>query len=191
MSEKVRDKKNSKLVIILMVVIIVLLIAGIVTAIVLFGKQSDDGGSSAESEDETEPAVTIGYEGNGIVALSEDELKAQWERMMKEAEEGMVDLEYKNQAVSTDGVNFSCKIGNSISNKYDMYAGIYLDDALTEQVVLTGLVPPGSEISSFKSDIPLDPGEYRAILVYTQVDDDHATIVAQTTIIITLVVGDE
>ena len=189
MSENVKEKQSSsKLVIILLAVLIVLLIAGIIIGVVLFSKQNNDDDSSPDGDDE--PVVTIGYEGNGVVALSEDELRAQWERMMHEAEEGMLDLEYKNQAVSDDGVNFSCKFGNAASNKYDMYIGIYLDDALTEQVVLTGLVPPGSEISSFESDIPLDPGSYSAILVYTQVDDDHATIVSQTMIVVELVVGD-
>ena len=71
MSENVQEKqKSSKLVIILLIVLIVLILAGIVTAIVLFGKQNNDD-SSAEGEDD--PAVTIGYEGNGVVALDEGE----------------------------------------------------------------------------------------------------------------------
>ena len=190
MSENVHDKKSSKLVIILLIIIAVLLIAGIVTAVILFGKQGDDS-LSADGADGEETKVTIGYEGYGIGVLSEDELQAQWERMIEEAKEGMIDLEYKNQMISYDGDNFECKIGNAISNKYDMYANIYLDDELQQQVVLTGLVPPGSEIDSFKSEIHFDPGEYEAILVFTQVGDDHASIVGQTMLRVALLVDYE
>lgn len=190
MSENVRDKKSSKLVIILLIAIVILLIAGIVTTVILLGKQGD-GDSSAEGNENEETKVTIGYEGYGIGVLSEDELQAQWERMVEEAQEGMIDLEFKNQMISYDGDNFECKIGNAISNKYDMYANIYLDDEFQKQVVLTGLVPPGSEINNFKSEIHFDPGEYEAILVYTQVGDDHASIVGQTMLRIALLVDYE
>ena len=188
MSENVQEKqKSSKLVVILLIVLIVLILAGIVTGIVIFGKKNNDG-SSAEGE--VEPAVTIGYQGNGVVALGEDEFVKTMEEMIKQAEEGMMDLRYKNIADSNDGVNFNCMIGNSENNIYDMYFNIYLETDLDKQILLTGLVPPGSMIEEFESEIPLDPGEYTATLVFTQVKEDHATICGQVMVVLTLVVNE-
>ena len=185
MSENVQEKqKSSKLVIILLIVLIVLILAGIVTAIVLFGKQNNDD-SSAEGE----PAVTIGYEGNGVVALDEGEFVKTMEEMIRQAEEGMVDLRYKNTAESDDGVNFICYIGNSENNIHDMYFNIYLNDDFEQQILLTGLVPPGAMIETFESEIPLDPGEYSATLVFSQVGEDHASMLGQVLVTITLVVN--
>ena len=186
MSENVKEKQSpSKLVIILMIVIIVLLIAGIIIGVILF-KKFNNNDSSPDGE---EPAVTVGYEGNGVVALDEGDFVKTMEEMIRQAEEGMVDLRYKKVAESNDGVNFNCYIGNSENNIHDMYFNIYLDDELEQQILLTGLVPPGSMIEEFKSEVHLDPGDYEAILVFTTVDDDHATMLGQVLVSISLVVN--
>ncbi|MBD5140488.1 MAG: hypothetical protein HDT25_03605 [Ruminococcus sp.] len=187
MSENVQEKqKSSKLVIILLIVLIVLLVAGIIIGIVLFGKRSNDD-SSADGE---EPVVTIGYEGAGVVALGEDEFQKTMEEMIKQAEDGLMDLRYKNIAESTDGVHFDCMIGNSENNIYDMYFNIYLNTDLEQQILLTGLVPPGEMIETFESEIPLEPGEHEATLVFTQVKDDHATICGQVMVVLRLEVSE-
>lgn len=187
MSENVQEKKSSsKLVPILLIVVIVLLIGGIVAAVLLMKNNGDD--SAAEGDGEA--IVTIGYEGNGVVALDEDELKRILEEMQREADEGMIDLTYKNVAVSTDGVHFACDLGNSPSNRYDMYFNIYLDNDINKQVLLTGLVPPGSSLSTFESEIPFEPGNYTSTLVITQVGDDHGTIVGQVMVVLELIVGE-
>ncbi len=187
MSENVKEKQSpSKLVVILLIVLIVLLIAGIIIGIILFGKRSNDD----SSPDDVEPAVTIGYEGAGVVALGEDEFQKTMEEMIKQAEEGLMDLRYKNIAESTDGVHFDCMIGNSENNIYDMYFNIYLGTDLDQQILLTGLVSPGSMIEEFESEIPLDPGEHEATLVFTQVKEDHATICGQVMVVLHLVVNE-
>ena len=91
MSENVQEKqKSSKLVVILLIVLIVLLIAGIIIGVILFGKRNNDD----SSPDDIEPAVTIGYEGAGVVALGEDEFVKTMEEMIKQDEEGMMDWRY-------------------------------------------------------------------------------------------------
>lgn len=180
MSENVR-KGPSKVVIILLIVIIVLVIGGgVVLTIVLLNRNGDDDGG-------VEPAKTIGYQNEGVVILNEDD----WNNLnIPSPAEGMIDLNYKNIAESTDGVNFVCEINNAIGNKYDMYFNIYSDDTFEEQLLLTGLVPPGGGLESFKSEVPLENGIYEAVLVMTQVDDDHATIVGQVNVVLTLFVYD-
>ena len=185
MSENVKEKKSSKLVIILLAVVIVLLIVGIIIGVILFSKRNND-----DSTEDGEPVVTIGYEGAGVVALGEDEFKKTMEEMIRQAEEGLMDLRYKNIAESTDGVHFNCMIGNSENNLYDMYFNIYLNTDLEQQVLLTGLVPPGEMIETFESEIPLDPGDHEATLVFTQVKDDHATICGQVMVVLHLVVNE-
>lgn len=186
MSENVQEKQKSSKLMIILIVLIVLLIAGIITGIVLFLKRDNN----SDDDEEIEPAVTIGYEGNGIVALSADEFQKTMDEIMKQAEEGMMDLRYKNIADSNDGVHFNCYIGNSENNLYDMYFNIYLGTDLDKQILLTGLVSPGSMIEEFESEIPLDPGDYEATLVFTQVKEDHSTICGQVMVVLTLVVNE-
>lgn len=182
MAETVQEnKKSSKAIIILLIIIIVLLLAGGVTAVVLLTR---DNGDQPEKLDAS--GGIIHYD-EAAVALDEDSLRSQFEDAAKAAE-GTMALKYQSEARSSDGTNFSCYIGNSEANEYDMYANIYLDEALTEQVLLTGLIPPGSGIQEFESEIPLSPGTYETVLVLTQVEDDHSTFHAQVMVTLTLVV---
>lgn len=188
MSEKeiveVVKKAPAKSVIILSAIIGVLVIGLVVTAVLFLlnpGGSADDGRT---------PDITIGYEQNGVVAIKPDDINAIFGQMVDEAQDGMMDLSYKHIALSADGVNFVCSLGNSASNKYDMYMNLYLDNSLEQQLLLTGLIPPGSKIEEFESEIPLDPGTYDAILVFTQVASDHATIKGQVMVVLHLVVTD-
>ena len=179
MSESENIKKSpSKLVVILLIAVIVLVVGGIVTALLLLlnrGGDTEDG----------EPERTIGYQ-EGYIILDEKDAED-----ILLAPEGMMDLNYKNIAESIDGVNFVCEINNSPGNKYDMYFDLYQDATFKQRLLLTGLMPPGTGLQTFKSDIPLENGEYEAVLVMTQVDDDHKTIVGQASVIIYLIVHDE
>lgn len=184
MSENTQVKK-SKLVPILLIVLIVVAVGGIVTAVLLLLNQNNGG-----SGEDREPVNTIGYQNEGVVALDPDELQKIMEEMVEQAAEGMMDLSYKHVAYSTDGVNFACDLGNPVSNRYDMYFQIVLNNEEQDQVLLTGLLPPGSEMETFKSEIEFEVGDYEAILIFTQVDDDHATIVGQSMVILNLIVTD-
>ena len=185
MSENIKEKK-SKLVPILLIIIAVLLAGGIIAAVLILLNQN-----KTEGADDREPSFTIGYEQNGVVALDPDDFQQLMEGLVIQAQEGMMDLTFRTIAISEDGVNFACDLGNDIANRYDMYLNIYLDEAMEQQVLLTGLLPPGAKLESFKSEIPLEVGEYESILVFTQVDDDHATIVGQSMVSLTLKVLDE
>lgn len=177
-------KKSSKTIIILLVVLILLLIGGIVTVVVVLLNKDD----TPETDSQPQGAFTLPYD-NGAVFLDEDSLQAQVDAAFKQAAEGSMVLQFKNTAVSKDGTHFECEIGNAIENPYDMYINIYKDSSLEEQILLTGLIPPGSGIYEFDSEKPIFPGSYEAILVLTQVEDDHQTIHAQVSVVLTLEVG--
>lgn len=90
--------------------------------------------------------------------------------------DGYISISHKNKAISHDGINFECYIQNGIENKYDMFINIYKDNTAKEQLLLTGLIPPGQGIDHFKSEVRLKPGDYDALLVITQVEDDRKTL---------------
>lgn len=127
-----------------------------------------------------EPAATdavetphIGYAAEAKVMLDQDTLQEAFDRAVENAARGNVSLQYKNDAFSEDGTNFTCYIVNSQNNMYDMYIGIYTDAALTDQIFLSGLVPPGSGFESLELDRALEPGTHTVYVALSQVDTDE------------------
>lgn len=189
-------KKPSKTELIMLIIIIVLLAACGAALIMLLTPKNDvqseeigvqPGEISVQSEKNGTDEGIIKYD-EAAVAFNADNLQEQLDEMQKKADEQQMALRYQKIARSSDGVNFKCEIGNSAANKYDMYINIYKDPELTEQILLTGLIPPGSEITEFESEIPLEPGTYNTTLVLTQVEDDHSTFHAQLMVVLDLVV---
>lgn len=180
-------KKPSKAVVILLIIVILLLVVGVAVGVLLFVNNKDSG----ETDDVVPQETGLVHYDAAAVALDEESLEEEFRRLEQEANEGGITLQFKNTAVSDDGVHFICKIGNSELNKYDMYYGIYLDDTFKDQVLLTGLFPPGTAIEEFESEIPFEPGEYKVVLVLTQVEDDHSTFHAQSFVYLNLLVGEQ
>ena len=121
----------------------------------------------------------IGYAAEAKVMLDQDSLQAAADEAQKNAREGMVALQYQNDAFSKDGKTFSCLIANSPSNLYDMFVTIFADAALTDQIFLSGLVPPGSGFEEINLDHKLEPGDHTVYVAITQVatgDDGEQTI---------------
>ncbi len=162
--------KNKTLPKILIPVVSVVLILAITAGIILISKFS--GGKT--------PSDTLKYLENGKLKYDDNAVvlnpDGQQGGDIKEVDDGLISLSHKNQAFSSDGENFDCYIKNNIDNKYDLYIAIYKDQTAKEQLYLSGLIPPGSGLDRFTSEIKLDKGDYDALLVVTQVEDDHATI---------------
>lgn len=156
---------NQKLIIVLLAVLIVLLIG--VLAVVLGRGRSED------IPDGNTPL--IGYATEATVMLDQDSLQAAFDQALKNAAEGNVGLKYKNNAYSTDGVNFECYIANSDSNIYDMFLAIYADAEMTDQIFLSGLVPPGSGFEKIELEHALDTGDHTVYVALTQVETDEET----------------
>lgn len=185
MAESEKKSKSNSLVIVLIVILILLL--GTVGFLLI--REKDNFIDSDSGDDKFSVNTPIIKYDEAAVLLDDENLQEEIDRMKAEVEKGNVALQYKNLAVSKDGKNFACTIGNSLANGTDMYFNIYKDDTFTEQILLTGLIPPGSGIDSFESEIKLDPGTYNAVLAFTQVEDDHQTIKAQVLVALTLEVG--
>lgn len=117
----------------------------------------------------------IGYDTGAVVVLDEASLQAAVDEAQKNAKEGNVALLYENNAFSEDGKKFSCYIANDKANLYDMFLTIYADAALTDQLYLSGLVPPGSGFEEITLDRALEKGDHRVYVAVTQVDMDEET----------------
>lgn len=168
------EAKNSskKTIIILLIVIIALLLGGGAAAIILLNR---DGGEDTESGG-------IKYETNvGMVKPNEDLAEK-----LREGTEDRIPLHFSTSAISKDGENFTCVLGNPEGAKYDIYFDIYADAECTEQIYLSGLVAPGSQLESFKSSKVFPEGTHDVVLVVTQVEDDHKTLHLQTSVYLTL-----
>lgn len=147
--------------------------AVVVAAVVAVGAAVISHQNQTSIPDGATPA--IGYAAEAKVMLDQDSLQAAFDEAMKNAAEGNVGLKYKNDAYSTDGVNFECYIVNSDSNVYDMFLTIYADAEMTDQIYLSGLVPPGSGFEAIKLDHALDAGDHTVYVALTQVDTDEET----------------
>lgn len=115
----------------------------------------------------------IGYATDGVVATDPETLQDQVDKMIEQSKEPGVALEYKNMLVSDDGVNFTCYLGNSADNPYDMFFTIYADQALTDELYLSELLRPGTRFEQIAFQRKLDPGTYTGYLVHTQVKDEE------------------
>lgn len=189
--QKAKKLSKSGLIAVLLALIVVVLIV----LVVLLMMKRDNTANDSDAVEQQQTVFQYMKDGKlmydaNVVAIDEDSLQQQVDEMFKKAEEGTMTLEFKNTAMSDDGIHFNCSINNAVENNYDMYINIYKDDTCQEQLLLTGLIPPGAGIRSFESEIQLDPGNYEALLVLTQVEDDHATLHAQLSVVLNLVVED-
>ncbi len=167
-------KSSKKTIIILLIVIIVLLLGGGAAALILLN------GDGEESQ-----AEGIRYETNvGMVKPNEDLAEK-----LREGSEDRIPLHFSTNAVSKDGTNFECVLGNPDGAQYDIYFDIYADAECTEQIYLSGLIAPGTQLESFTSSKTFPKGTHDVVLVITQVEDDHKTLRMQTSVYLTLSVA--
>ena len=131
----------------------------------------------------------IGYAEGVTVVDDPDALQKAVDEMYAKAAEGTMALEYQNEANSEDGKNFSCYIANAAANSYDMYIDIYADQALTDEIYLSGLVRPGSAFREITLEDTLDPGTHRVYVAFTQVEEDLATIHGQVMVTMDFIVA--
>ena len=156
---------SSKLIVAVAAVIIVLLAA--ILAVLLTRP------STTNIDDEGVPK--LGYATDAKVMLDQDSLQAAVDEALENAKNGMVALQYQNDAFSADGQTFSCYIANAPENLYDMFLTIYADADLTDQIFLSELVPPGSGFEEITLEHALDPGDHMVYVAVTQVETDDET----------------
>lgn len=168
---KTNEEKKKFLILIIIIGAVIILLLVLVVG-VLIENESNSG----------KPSNTLQYLENGklkydeaAIVLDKDS-QQDVNEVHQKIEDGYISLAHKNQAYSTDGESFDCYINNNADNKYDFYVTVYNNQNADEMLYISGLIPPGSGIDHLKSEVKLDSGEYDALLVITQVEDDHETI---------------
>lgn len=172
MSENERSQRKKFTVLFICLGVAIIAIAAVIT-VLLLPKTPEATVLNPINENVSEGKLV--YDKAAIV-LDRDSLQKEVDEMLEAVNDGYIRLRHKSEATSSDGESFECYIVNDEANKYDVYFNIYKDSTAKEQILLTGLIPPGSGLESFKSEIKLEPGTYEALLVVTQVEDDHVTI---------------
>lgn len=177
--EEKQQSSNKKIIVILIIIIFLLLAGGAVWFFFLRDKPADNNiGGQLTSES------NIPYETNvGLLKPNED-----WADQLKEGADDRIPLHFSTSALSEDGENFQCVLGNPAGARYDVYFDIYADADMTQQIYISGLVPPGSQLEGFKTNTKFPQGSTDVVLAVTQVEDDHKTLVNQTFVYLTLYV---
>lgn len=177
-------KRVSPLTLVLILIIVLLAGAAVVLAVGKFGGETQP--DTENLGDGSTPL--IGYEEGVTVVDDPDALqKAVDEAYALAAEQG-VPLEYNNAATSSDGETFDCYIANPVEDKYDMYFQMFADAELTDQLYLSGLIPPGKALREIKLDHKLGKGTNRVYVAFSQVEDDHATMRQQVMVTMDFIV---
>lgn len=162
-------------------ILLILLIVGIIIVLALILKK--DKNKNDETGENVEPTATttpVRYDSNIIVGKDDaasDEVG--------NVEDGQMNLEMKDVAISKDGKNFSCYICNAKENAFDMFFTIR-DPVTNKDIYKSGLIPVGARIETFKIDNPIDKGKHRCVLIYHQMESDGTTEHATVSVEITL-----
>ena len=162
-------KKNAW---ILPVVFAVLLavIAALLVMLLLQGRGTQEAATPTADVQTNDSGFKVGYATEGVTAVEDpEELQRAIDEAYAKAQEPGVALSYRNDAMSTNGVDFDCYIGNSTDNAYDMFIDIYADQALTDEIFLSELLKPGQAFEKITLKHPLDPGTHRVYVAFTQV----------------------
>lgn len=115
--------------------------------------------------------LRIGYAVQGVT-VTEDDPDA-LNRALDAAydQEHEVMLEYRNDAFSENGTDFSCYIANAIENGYDMFIAIYADDSFEDELFVSRLLRPGTAFEEVTLNRALNRGTNTVYVAFTQVEE--------------------
>lgn len=126
-------------------------------------------GQKTEAPKAENPLI-VGYAEGVTVVEDSDAFSKALDKIYEESQEAGIALEYKSVAYSTNGMDFSCYLANAAENQYDMFIAVYADDALTDQVFLSGLLRPGTAFDHITLSHALPLGQTNCTVAFTQVE---------------------
>lgn len=145
-------------------------------------------GRQSTGEDSSAPKrPQLSYETRGVTVVDDPEtLQQAVEDMHERTNRPAMGMEYKNDAFSENGVDFACYIANAARNEYDMFIAIFSDDALTDELFLSGLLRPGTAFEAISLERALPQGDHEVYVAFTQVRDVDGEWVIQGQVIVTM-----
>lgn len=161
-------RKHSKTAVVIALLCILLIVMAAAVVVVVFRSRQAD--VPAENE-----GPTLQFATEGVTAIDQESLQKAVDELMN-APQDSIGLYYKNDALSSDGTNFSCYLGNSPANEYNAFYALYADADLTDLVFLSDLLRPGEVFESITLDHALPEGTTTVYCALTLVEEDLETI---------------
>lgn len=170
----------------LLITVILILLAVVIALLILVLAGKDPGQTQASANPDADGRV-LTYDST-VVLDDPETLQKLVDEMVRKAEEGAMTLEMQVDAVSSDGITFTCYLANALENNYDMFMTLYLDET-EEEIYRSGLIPLGGRIETFTLIKALEKGSHSCTLVFNQVEKDLQTVHAQVNVGLNLIVN--
>jgi hypothetical protein len=162
--------KRGFIIIIAFLVIIIILVA-VIAFLLGRNTNSSDTGTQSSSTDNGRQVIS---EGSRVILDAESATNVM-DEMRNEVEEGMFECKMSMSWTFEDGSAPSkdAYVANSTNNKYPIYFDVILKDT-GETIYSSPILPVGSEITDFALDKDLDPGTYKATVMYSLIRDEES-----------------
>lgn len=166
-----RDEKKKNIVVIIAFAVLVIALAVCIILLVL-----KPGGEQSE---QPEPGSTISPAAAALERGFVDENVVQdiMSEMADKVEEGMFECKMTTTWTfeDSDSVSPNAYVANVESNRYTLYFDVYQDG--TEELLYSSpMLPVGTEFQEIKLEKDLPAGEYKAVVMYTMVDDNYEEV---------------
>lgn len=148
--KKVRRKKRM-----VIIAFIVLLVALVICILLLLRKPEEEGRNFVDRDN--------------VDTIMEDMTDKVAEGMF----ECMMTTEWTFENADSESPN--AYVANVENNRYTIYFDVY-EEETNELLYSSPLLPIGTEIRNIKLDKKLEAGEYKAVVMYTLVDDDEQEV---------------
>jgi uncharacterized lipoprotein YehR (DUF1307 family) len=126
----------------------------------------------ADVDQEASSRFRVGYATEGVTAVEDPKaFNEAIDEAYREMMDSRIGLEYKNDAYSENGIDFSCYIANAESNLYDMFIAIYSDFDFSDELYLSQLLRPGMAFESVTLNHSLPEGSNTVYVVFSQVEE--------------------
>ncbi len=168
-NDQTGSSKRGFIIIIIFLVIIVALV-GVIAF--LLGRNVGGSDKGTETGNDTNGREVVG---SARVVLDEDSAANVMEEMRQEVEEGMFECNMSMTWTFPDGSAASkdAYVVNSTNNKYPVYFDVELKDT-GEKIYSSPVLPVGADLKNIKLDKDLDPGTYKAVVMYSLIRDEKS-----------------
>jgi hypothetical protein len=172
-----KKESNTALILIIILVTVVVILGVVVACLLLLGRKEDKS-ESAENITPNTTNATREVASSARLVLDEESAGSVMEEMRKEVEEGMFECNMSMTWTFADGTSESndAIVVNSDNNSYPFYFDVTLNDT-NELIYSSPVVPVGSQLTNFKLEKDLDPGEYKATVMYSLLENEESQAV--------------
>ncbi len=177
-------------IIIIIAAFLVIIIALIAIIVLLLGRNTNNGSDTGNQSSSTENGREV--VSSARLVLDESSAANVMDEMRQEVEEGMFECNMSMTWTFADGSAESrdAYVANSTNNKYPIYFDVELKDT-GEVIYSSPVLPVGTSLTNFALDKDIDPGNYKARVVYYLIKDEKSQeVVSSAAFIIKLNVNE-